>query len=55
MRTRYYLWYDIVRNPNIVIDSETAMGTNINSQIGGNSEYVDAVVRVSDIIFSHIR
>ncbi|KAF8385617.1 hypothetical protein PRIPAC_74759, partial [Pristionchus pacificus] len=34
---------------------ETAMGTNINSQIGGNSEYVDAVVRVSDIIFSHIR
>ncbi|GMS80341.1 hypothetical protein PENTCL1PPCAC_2516, partial [Pristionchus entomophagus] len=34
---------------------ETAMGTNINSQIGGNTEYVDAVVRVSDIIFSHIR
>ncbi|GMT11306.1 hypothetical protein PFISCL1PPCAC_2603, partial [Pristionchus fissidentatus] len=34
---------------------ETAMGTNINSQIGGNSEYVDAVVRVSDLIFSYMR
>lgn len=38
-----------------IIDSETAMGTNINSQTGGNSEYVDAVVRISDIIFQHIR
>ncbi|GMT11304.1 hypothetical protein PFISCL1PPCAC_2601, partial [Pristionchus fissidentatus] len=34
---------------------ETAMASQVNSQIGKNSEYVNAVVRLSDMIFTYER
>ncbi|GMR35745.1 hypothetical protein PMAYCL1PPCAC_05940 [Pristionchus mayeri] len=34
---------------------ETAMGTRLDSQIGGNMEYTNAVSRLSDIIWSYQR
>ncbi|KAF8385491.1 cyp-32A1, partial [Pristionchus pacificus] len=34
---------------------ETAMGTSMNTQTGGNADYVDAVVRLSDMIWSYQR
>ncbi|VDM70053.1 unnamed protein product [Strongylus vulgaris] len=39
----------------IDFNSETAMGTSINAQIGGNNEYVRAVQRLSTLIWDYQR
>nr|ABF06547.1 CYP4BE1 [Ips paraconfusus] len=52
---REFNLYPYVKRCALDIICETAMGTHINAQIGMNSEYVDAVTRVSDLTWTYIR
>ncbi|GMR59386.1 hypothetical protein PMAYCL1PPCAC_29581, partial [Pristionchus mayeri] len=47
--------FPFVKRCALDIICDTAMATQVNSQIGKNSEYVNAVVRLSDMLFQYER